>query len=393
MATRIPPDWPPVRTVDTPEALRDALPAWRRAPVLGVDTESNSFYAYHDRLCLLQLSTPEDDFIVDPLRLGPELRAINELFADPGIVKVFHSAEFDLMLLRKDLGAGVRGLFDTQVAMTLLRHQRTGLAALIESIYGLELSKKEQRSDWGRRPLTPEQIAYARVDTHFLPDLHRRLLGELVDSQLLAAADGEFRRLEREVLPAREPDPEGWRRLKGARAFDGPMAARLRRLWRWREETARERDLPPFRVLGNDALLDLAARPPADVRALGTRAGVGWNKARKLGAPILEALQAGDQEGPPEPAPAADAAERRRQRLRRDNQESLRRWRKQAAAALGLPSERLLHRRHLEEVARRLPRTREELLRTIPMTDWQREHLEASLLDVLARLPDPEQST
>lgn len=393
MATRIPPDWPPVRFVQTADELRAALAAWQGAGAIGVDTEANSFYAYHDRLCLLQVSTAEDDYIVDPLRLGPALRALNPLLADPQVTKVFHAAEFDLMLLRKDLGAEVRGLFDTQVAMTLLGHARTGLAALIESSYRIELSKKEQRSDWGRRPLSPAQIDYARIDTHFLPDLFRRLQRELIERRLTAAADGEFRRLEREVLPAREPDPEGWRRLKGARSLDGATAARLRRLWQWREDTARARDLPPFRILSNETLFDLAAKPPPDARSLAARAGVGWNKARQAGDQILAALQAASQDRAPVAAPPRGPAERQRDRVRRDNQETLRRWRKQLADRLQLPSERLLHRRHLEEVGRRLPRTREALLATIPLTEWQREHLEDSLLELLHSLPDPEKLT
>lgn len=390
MKEQVPPDWPPVRLVERPEELARALGEWRRAGVIGVDTESNSFYAYQDRLCLLQVSAGPDDYVVDPLRLGSELRSIRGLLADPTVVKVFHAAEFDLMLLRKELDAEVRGLFDTQVAMTLMRHERTGLAALIEGTYGLALSKKEQRSDWGRRPLRAEQIAYARIDTHFLPDLQRRLRAELAQRGLLAAAEGEFRRLEREVLPPRQPDPEGWRRLRGAAALDGPAASRLQALFRWREETARESDLPPFRVLGNDALLELARRPPRDQRELAGRPGVGWGKARKAGAAILGAL-AGAEAAPAPPPAEPDSAARLRLRIQRENHEVLRRWRKKVAEELGIPSERVIHRRHLEEVARRLPRTPAELARTIPLTDWQREVLEASLLGVLAGLPDPEE--
>ena len=176
--------------VETPEALDEALAAWAECPAIGVDTEANSFFAYHERMCLLQVSTDEQDWIVDPLALEEDLGRIKPLFEDPEVVKIFHAAEFDLMILRKDLGIEVRGLFDTQVAMTLLRHDKTGLAALIDSYYGIELSKKEQRSNWGKRPLTEDQVAYARIDTHFLTDLHRRLVSELAEADMTAAAEG-----------------------------------------------------------------------------------------------------------------------------------------------------------------------------------------------------------
>ncbi len=390
MSKRIPADWPPVRIVETPAQLDAALAIWRDAGVLGVDTESNSFYAYHDRLCLLQVSTEDEDWIVDPLALGEALRAFNPLLEDPALVKVFHSAEFDLMLLKKDLGAEVRGLFDTQVAMTLLRSGPTGLAALLQDFYGLELSKKEQRSDWGRRPLTPSQIAYARLDTHWLPDLYRRLRQELEEKGLLEAAAGEFRRLEQEILPPREADPEGWRRIKGARNLDPEAAARLRALYQWREALAAEEDRPPFRILGNEALLELARRPPRGMRELAAVRGVGWNKARKVGDEILGALRGVQGQVVAAPVISRDPADRRRRRVQRENQEALRRWRKEMAERLELPSERLIHRRHLEAIGRHLPRTREDLLRLVPLNDWQREHLEESLLELLATLPDPE---
>ncbi|MBC8330165.1 MAG: ribonuclease D, partial [Planctomycetes bacterium] len=172
MPDRIPPDWSPVRHVRTAEELDVAIAEWRAAGVLGVDTEANSFFAYSDRLCLFQVTADDTDYLVDPIALGGGLRAVKGLLEDPEVVKIFHAAEFDLMLIQKDLGAEVRGLFDTQVAMTPLQHDKTGLAAPIESYYGMAPSKKEQRSDWGLRPPTDSHVAYPRTDPHFLPPLH-----------------------------------------------------------------------------------------------------------------------------------------------------------------------------------------------------------------------------
>ena len=110
--------------------------------------------------------------------LGEDLKAINPLLADSGLVKIFHAAEYDLMLLKDELGVETKGIFDTQVAMTLLRHQKTGLAALLESHYGIKVSKKHQRSDWGKRPLSDSQLEYARTDTRFLPDVRVKLMAK-----------------------------------------------------------------------------------------------------------------------------------------------------------------------------------------------------------------------
>ncbi len=382
-------DWPEIRRVATAQELAAALEDWKQAPVLGVDTESNSFFAYSEQLCLLQISCGENDYVVDPLALGEKLRAINPLLAAERPVKVFHAAEFDLMLLKKDLGAQVGGLFDTQVAMTLLQYERTGLAVLIESCYGLKLSKKEQRSDWGRRPLREEQIQYARLDTHFLADLRRRLASELRAKGLMEAAEGEFRRLEREVLAPRQPDPEGWKRLKGARALGPAALARLQALFEWREQTGQRKNLAVYRVLSNQALVDLAARPPRDLAGLASCKGVGWRKARQAGGEILAALHAADGKEIVVTRPALSPGQRQFFRAVRQNQETLRKWRKSLAMELGLPPERLIHRRHLEEIGKELPRTSEALNRLVILTDWQRQNLETSLLEVLEKLPEP----
>lgn len=390
MNERLQPPWPPVRRVETPAALEEAIACWSQAPSLGVDTEANSFHAYRERLCLLQVADGTDDWLVDPIALGGELRRIVPLFANPAIPKIFHAAEYDLMLLRKELGVEMRGLFDTQVAITLLKRKQTGLAAVLQEIYGLTMSKKEQRSDWGRRPLSPDQMDYARADVHFLPDLHVRLARDLEAEGVARHASHEFARLEREVLIPRPPDPLRWRKMKGARGLDPEGMARLEALFHWRESTAEARDVPPFRVMGNESLLELAARPPRDAKDLASVPGIGWNLARKIGPELMELLAtARGRRIEVEDLPRLSSSERRRQQVGRDNLEALRMWRKERALALDLPSERLLHRRQLEDLAQALPRTREELQKTLSLNEWQREFLEASLLQVLQSLPDP----
>jgi ribonuclease D len=388
-----PNSWPPVHFIDTPEGLHAALAEWKTADLVGMDCESNSFFAYQERLCLLQVTANGKDYVVDPIALGDELKAINDLLADPEVIVIFHAAEYDMMLLQQDLGAKVRGLFDTQVAMTLLQYERTGLAHLLAENYGLEVSKKEQRSDWGKRPLSDSQIAYARTDTHYLPDLYQRLHAELVEKGMLAAAEGENFRLVTEVLPPREPNYEGWKKLKQARNMNGAELARLRELFVWREKVAQKIDKPVFRVVANETIADLAVNPPRDMRDLAGRKGIGWPKAKRNGDEILAALGAAKGVEVDTTVKRVDPAERQRRRIRRENYEALRGWRKSMADELGLPSERLVHRRHLEEISKQLPRTRESLLQAVPLNDWQRENLEESLLALLAELPDPDQKS
>jgi len=394
MPDRIPSDWSPLRIVTDADGLALALEEWRAEGLIGLDTESNSFFAYTDKLCLVQVTAGDQDWILDPLALGEDLKMINEVLEDPEFPIILHAAEFDLMLLKKDLGVELKGLFDTQVAMTLLKHEKTGLAALIDSYYGIKLSKKEQRSNWGRRPLSEAQYAYARIDTHFLPELRDRLIAELEEKKMTAIAEGEFRRQESEILPPREPNFEAWRKMKGAKTLDPKAAARLQELFRWREESAMKLDRPVFRVMANETLMELAKHPARSTKELAGRKGIGWNKARKVGSAILEALQAADGQEVSDHRPKAQTPlERKRNRIRRENREELRKWRKREADALELPPERIMHRRHLDALCGKLPTTREDLSRTIPLNDWQREHLEDNLLGLLESLPNPETIT
>jgi ribonuclease D len=192
------------------------------------------------------------------------------------------------------------------------------------------------------------------------------------------------------VLQPKPPDPQRWRKLKGARGLDPEASARLEALFQWREKTAEARDVPVFRVLSNEGLIALAMDPPRDQKALAAIPGLGWNAARRIGPALLEVLaSARGRRVEAQSAPRLSPAERQRRQVERDNLEALRRWRTDRAAALDLPSERLLHRRDVEEIARALPRDAAALAQVVKLNDWQREHLEASLLDVLQSLPDP----
>ena len=205
------------------------------------------------------------------------------------------------------------------------------------------------------------------------------------------ACMGECSRLETEVLPIREPDPEGWQRLKGAKTFDPAQAARLRGLFQWREGVGSQRDVPVFKVLPNPALLSLAKYPPKDLPSMANSEGMGWKLAKRHGEALMKVLRSAHGQEVKDHFPKkVDPEERRRRRIRRENLDALKEWRKMMASQLDLPSERLVHRRHLEKIADNLPLSSEELMRTIPLNDWQREHLETSLLALLNSLPNPE---
>jgi ribonuclease D len=178
------------------------------------------------------------------------------------------------------------------IAARRLGRAGLGLSALVAQHFGVSLSKASQRSDWGRRPLSAAQLAYAALDTHFLLPLAEGLRTELAAAGQADAATREFDRIAAAEPRERVFDPEGWRRLKGARELDAAGKAVLRALWIAREAKAAEADRPPFKVLAEQAMLELARRRPEAPEALAQVPGLSPQVLRRMGDAIREALQA-----------------------------------------------------------------------------------------------------
>jgi ribonuclease D len=257
--------------------------------VVALDTESNSFHVYRERVCLLQLSTRRGDYVVDPMAV--DVRPLGAVLAS-GRELVLHGADYDVRCLKREYGWSLPRIFDTMAAARRLGSAELGLSALVHAHFGVRLSKEHQRSDWGRRPLSGEQVRYAALDTHFLLPLHARLSDELAARGLADEARREFDRIAAVEPRPRVFDPEGWRRLKAARGLDPAGREVLRALWVAREEKASEFDRPPFKVLGEHAMVEIARRRPRSVEDLAAIPGLTPKVIERVGAAILAALRA-----------------------------------------------------------------------------------------------------
>jgi ribonuclease D len=257
--------------------------------MLALDTESNSFHVYRERICLVQISTREEDFVVDPL--SADVAPLREVLCD-GRETVLHGADYDVRCMKREWGWKLPRLFDTMAAARRLGHAGLGLSALVEAQFGVRLSKANQRSDWGRRPLTREQLAYAALDTRFLLPLHARLSAELAARGVAEEARREFDRIASVEPHQRVFDREGWRRLKGARDLDPAGREVLRALWLAREEAARASDRPPFKVMAEQAMVEVARLRPRTDEALARVPGVTPSVLRRLGDALRAAIAA-----------------------------------------------------------------------------------------------------
>lgn len=283
------PSRPPTVLVADDAALEGLVRRLAAERVLAIDTESNSFHVYRERICLVQISTQGEDYIVDPLAV--DVTPLGAVLCD-GRETVLHGADYDVRCMKREWGWRLPRLFDTMAAARRLGRPGLGLSALVEAQFGVRLSKANQRSDWGRRPLTREQIAYAALDTRYLLPLHALLAGELAQRGALEDARREFERIAAVEPRERVFDREGWRRLKGSRELDPAGREVLRALWLAREEVARASDRPPFKVMAEQAMMEVARRRPHGVEALGRVPGVTPSVLRRLGDVMISAIAA-----------------------------------------------------------------------------------------------------
>ncbi|MGV8075090.1 MAG: ribonuclease D [Syntrophobacteraceae bacterium] len=254
----------PAIVIETPAELNDLVERLLTEQYIAVDTESNSFYAYFERVCLIQISTPEDDFIIDPLVIQ-NIDRLGEVLLNPSIEKIFHAASNDVLGLKRDFSFHIQNLFDTAIACKLLGHKQLGLARVLEEHFGILLNKKWQRHDWGRRPLKQEQLDYARFDTHFLIALRHRLATDIQALDIWEVAAQAFSKACEQESQQRTFQPESFMQINGAQALDPPGKRILKALYLYRDHEARRRNRAPFRILSNETLLRLAHNPPKDM--------------------------------------------------------------------------------------------------------------------------------
>ena len=368
---------PPPALIASPAQLSAFLRELEQSPVVAVDTESNSLFAYWERVCLIQFSIAAGDYLVDPLAL-PDLTALGPLFANPRQQKVFHAAEYDLICLKRDYGFEFANIFDTMVAARTLGWPQVGLGPILEARFGVKTNKKHQRANWGHRPLSVEQLDYARADTHYLCALKDQLVAELAAAGRLEEAEEEFARLLL-VRPAEStPSPDAFWQISGARDLPPQQAAVLREVYWYREQQAQRLNHPPFKVMGEQTLLEIAQRCPRRADELRELTGMTPAQVRRHAAGLLKAVQRGQAASPPRPPQSAADPDEVRERY-----ELLRQWRKQRAQGRSVESDVIVPREALRELALRGPQTMEELCQISALGPWRRQMYGLEILKVL----------
>jgi ribonuclease D len=345
---------PPPVWVDKPETYNKMLGNLTAQPRLAVDTESNSLHAYREQVCLIQFTTPSKDYVIDPLALH-DMSALGPIFSNPNIEKIFHAAEYDLICLRRDFGFQFANLFDTMHAARVLGYQYVGLDNLLAEKFQFEMDKRHQKADWAVRPLTPAQLDYARLDTHFLFDLRDALEAELKEKDRLQIAHEDFARAAKVDAPKEKLNGASWRRFSTRKDVSPRELTVLSELCISRDRIAERMNRPVFKVIADTVLLDIARHLPEKDVDLGAL-GLSSKQIRLWGGEILEAVKRGTVAPLVEREQAKRPNDRTLKRL-----EKLKNWRKKVSQELGVESDIVLPKVYLNSLAENPPRSLQEL--------------------------------
>jgi ribonuclease D len=359
--------------IETPDRFVDLVHDLERQPRVAVDTESNSLHAYKEKVCLIQFSTPDTDYILDPLAVQ-DISALGPIFASPSIEKIFHAAEYDLICLRRDYEFSFANLFDTMQAGRILGRKQAGLDRLLEEKFGVKMNKRFQKADWAVRPLSRDLLLYVRLDTHYLIPLRDMLQEELETRELWQLAQEDFRLASHPNGTKPKIEVPAWTRFSTRRGLTTQDLAVLDSLLTWREEVAAELDRPPFKVLEDDRLVEIAAAKPSTSDELAI-IGLTTRQMQNWSVPILKAVAQGMQNPPVKPFHPPRPDDVYMKRL-----EKLKDWRKKSAAKMDVESDVVLPRPFLLALAEKGPQEVHSILSASP---WRLEHFGDEILKVL----------
>ena len=362
----------PLIIIEDDAALVAAVEKLRAAPVIGVDTEADSFHSYREKVCLIQLSDLDSDYIVDPLKVT-DMSPLGEIMADPTKVKVLHGADYDIVSMKRDFGYTFVNVFDTMISAQFLGFDKVGLADLIRRFFGHTIDKKYQRHDWSKRPLFEEHLDYARGDTHWLPAIRELLLIHLRRSGRLEAVEEEFELVQDREWAGRTNSDADFLRVKGAKTLEDDQKRVLRAVWEYRDGKAKSANRPAFKLIPDPFLLTLARSQPADMESMSKLARKGSSMLRRHGEALVAAVKRGvedERDIPQLPKPTRSRNLRMGPGMER-YLNALKDWRNDKVSKTGVPPVAVANNTLLKEIARLAPVDVESLKEVPGIRRWQ----------------------
>ncbi len=274
--------------IETPEAVCETVRSLKSREAVAVDLEADSMFHFREKVCLIQIAAKELVFVIDPLKL-PNLSVLKPLFEDPKIMKIFHGGDYDIRSLYRDFRITVKNLFDTHLASRYLGYEETGLDAVLNKHFSIQVNKKYQKKDWSERPLSENMVEYAASDAFYLIQLADVLILELIEKGRLRWVLEACELLSR-VRPVENNGTPLFLRFKGAGKLNRRRLAVLEKLLQLRVNMAKEKDRPLFKIFGNASAMKLVQFLPKTMKQLKKTKALSEKQRDMFGEEVLKAI-------------------------------------------------------------------------------------------------------
>jgi ribonuclease D len=367
--------------IETENDFKKAIHRLSKATCLALDLEADSMFHFTEKICLIQMADGKSIYIIDPLAIK-DMSPLSAILSDPRIRIIIHGADYDIRSLYRDYHICVENLFDTELAARLLGYSETGLEAVLKQKFNVTLEKKYQKKDWSQRPLPGDMVAYAAKDVMHLIDLYELQKEELLKKKRLEWVQEECMILSK-VRSQNHDDSPLFTRVKGAGRLDPKGLAVLEMLLKFRLDIAREKDRPPFKIIGNHVLLEIAQKVPVSLDQLKEMALLSENQFNRYGRSIIDitkkALSFPRRHLPKYPY----------QRISFNDSalsakiKKLKIWQQQKAHALKMDAGVMLSNSILKTLAEKNPANMDELFAIDEIKSWQKKEFGTEIIAVL----------
>ena len=370
--------------IESDADLADACYRLLSQPIIGVDLEADSMHSFKEKICLIQIATKDEAFLVDPFTID-NFSPLVAVLENPDIIKVFHGADFDVRSLDREMGARIDNLFDTEIACRFLNVRERGLAALLKDHFDVHVDKKFQKQDWSRRPLKSDMVAYSVGDVAYLIALHGKLVDRLAAIGRLHWAQEEFA-AQAEVRYENNHAPPLFKKFKGAGKLDNRSLAVLENLLEIRMEMAEKRDVPLFKIISNQSLLAMATGQPRSVEEMVTGKMLSRRQVQMYGNVCLQSIDRALA------LPHRDLPAYPRTVMPKKNPavlariDALKKMRETQSVRLGMEPGLLINNSSITALALEKPATPADLDAMGVLRNWQKEALGDALLEMLNHL-------
>lgn len=367
--------------VKTASDLEQIANLFSNEKIIGVDLEANSLHHFKEKVCLIQISSDKQNVVIDPLPLQ-DLSPLKPVFANSAIKKVFHGADYDIRSLHRDFGIKINNLFDTQLACMFLGVKSTGLDAVLQTNFNVSLDKRYQKKDWSVRPLPPEMMDYAALDSAYLPALAYAVEKKLAEKERLAWVFEECEYLSKVRFESNNGAPL-YLKFKGAGRLEPESLVVLETLLQLRKNIAQKKDRPLFKIFSNKSIIRITSEKPCNLRQLKESGLLSKKQVQMYGKTIINAvvaaleIPAANRPGyPKKKVPMQYIAVPQKIKALKD-------WRDKVSAKLGIDPGILISNAVIHAIIKEKPETITDLKKIECLKNWRRKEFGEEILSIL----------